>query len=409
MYKRRYLESQIINLSKTFPILLLTGARQVGKTTLLKHISQQTPFLKHHYVSLDEFEIRSLAKNDPGLFLQRFPAPLIIDEIQYAPQLFPYLKAEVERKKKMGSYWLTGSQQFHLMKNVSESLAGRVGIVKLLGISQAEEKEAPFEKCPWSPDRIKVSKDYESISILQIFKKIVRGSFPRLLHRNAPGLDAFYGSYVQTYIDRDLRDLVKVSSLSSFDKFIRVCAARTASVLNLSDLARDSDISVNTAKEWLSLLESGGQIFLLRPYYKNITKRLIKAPKLYFLDTGLVCYLTGWRDSQTASGGAFAGQLFETFLIGEIVKSYLHRGIEPRIFYFRTKEKIEVDLLIEKNGKLLPVEIKLSSSVRSGDIKGITFLKKTNFTIGNGAVLAPTHQACPLSKDLFIIPPDAIS
>ncbi len=271
MYKNRFLESQLINFSRTFPIILLTGARQVGKTTLLKHISQQVSRLRHNYVSLDEFQIRSLAKNDPGLFLQQFPAPLIIDEVQYAPGLFTYLKIEVERKKRMGGYWLTGSQQFHLMKNVSESLAGRVGIVRLFGMSCAEEKERPFKNNPFSPDQIKIGKQYEPLSISEIFRKIIRGTFPRLLHRNAPGLDAFYGSYVQSYIDRDIRDLMKVSSLSNFEKFIRVCASRTASVLNLSDLARDSDISVNTAKEWLSLLEASSQIMLLRPYYKNIT------------------------------------------------------------------------------------------------------------------------------------------
>lgn len=408
MYKNRYLEYEIINISKTFPVVLLTGARQVGKTTLLKHLNQKLS-LKHNYVSLDEFQIRSLAKNDPGLFLQQYPAPLIIDEIQYAPELFSYIKAEVDRGGKMGCYWLTGSQQLHLMKNVSESLAGRVGIVKLLGISQAEEDETVFKKEPFSPEEIKIGKEYGSLSVLKLFKKIIRGSFPRLLHYNAPSLDSFYGSYIQTYIDRDLRDLVKVSSLSNFERFVRVCAGHTASVLNLSDLARDSDISVNTAKEWLSLLESSSQIFLLKPYYKNFTKRLIKAPKLYFLDTGLVSYLTGWRDAQTASKGAFTGALFETFVVSEIIKSYWHRGIEPPIFYFRTKEKLEVDFLIEKNGKLLPIEIKFSSSVNNSDIKGINQLRKNNLPIGDGAVIAQVRQSYPLNKNLFVVSPKAVS
>lgn len=409
MYKNRYLENSIIKLSKTFPIILLTGARQVGKTTLLKHLIQSVGGLKHNYVSLDEFEIRSLAKNDPPLFLEQYPAPLFIDEIQYAPQLLSYLKAEVARRQKMGLYWLTGSQQFQLMKNVSESLAGRVGIARLYGISQAEEAEAAFLKEPWSPLRVKLGKKLAGTSILQIFKAIIRGSFPRLLHRNAPGLDAFYGSYVQTYIDRDLRDLVRVHSLSSFEKFIRICAARTATVLNLSEVARDSDVSVNTAKEWLSLLEASNQIFLLRPYYRNLTKRLVKAPKLYFLDTGLAAYLTGWRDASTSARGAFSGQLFETFVLGEIIKSYWHRGIEPRLFYFRTKDKLEIDLLIEKNGKLLPVEIKLSSSVRLDDAKTILFIKKSGFPIGQAAIVAPVKEMYPLSRDILVVPPSSIS
>ena len=404
MYKNRYLESQIIELSKTFPLVLLTGARQVGKTTMLRFLLQGNKKIKRNYVSLDEFEIRSLAKKDPGLFLQQYPAPLLIDEAQYAPQLFPYLKAEADRRNVMGSYWLTGSQQFNLMRDVSESLAGRVGIARLYGISQAEEEETPFTKEAWTPEKVKLGEKFKSLTVLQIFKKIVRGAFPRLLHRRAPSLDAFYGSYVQTYIDRDLRALVKVSSLSSFERFVKVCAARTASILNLSDLARDSDISVNTAKEWLSLLEASGHIFLLRPYYANITKRLIKAPKLYFLDTGLVSYLTGWRDSVTAAKGAFAGALFETFVLGEIIKSHWHRGIEPRLFYFRTKDKQGVDFLIEKNGKLLPVEVRLSSLVRLREIKGINYLKKTKGLIGKSAVVAPVKEMYLLEKDIFVVP-----
>ena len=409
MYKHRYLENTIITLSKSFPVILVNGARQVGKTTLLQYLTKQTPLLKRRYVSLDEFEIRTLAKNDPALFLQQFPAPLIIDEIQYAPELLPYIKAEVDRTKRMGDYWLTGSQYFHLMKNVSESLAGRVGIVKLLGISYGEGRDIKPRRAPWTPEMIQQEDTDAYVILLNLFREIVRGSFPRLLHKNAPPLDAFYGSYVQTYIDRDLRNLVKVSSLASFEKFIRACAARTASVLNISDLARDGGISVNTAKEWLSLLESAGQIILLQPYYKNLTKRLIKAPKLYFLDTGICAYLTGWRDATTAMRGAFAGPLFETYVISEILKSYWHRGKEPRIFYFRTKEKIEVDLLIEKNGTLFPVEIKLASRIQDEDVKGIRYLQKLKLSVGKGAVIAPVRQTYPLNKDITVAPPTVIN
>lgn len=406
-YIHRYIEPHILALSKAFPVILVTGARQVGKTTLLQHLSARTPRLKRQYVSMDEFEIRALAKNDPALFLEQYPPPLIIDEIQYAPQLLPYIKAMVDKRRRMGEYWLTGSQQFHLMKHVSESLAGRVGIANLFGLSLAEENEQSRAKEPWIPSGMN-KKTLKPFSLLEIFKTIIRGSFPRMIQRNAPSLDAFYGSYVQTYIDRDLRDLVKVSSLSSFEKFVRVCAARTATMLNLSDLARDSDITVNTAKEWLSMLEASRQVFLLLPYYKNITKRLIKAPKMYFLDTGLASYLTGWRDPVIAAKGAFAGQLFETFVVAEIIKSYAHRGKEPRLFYFRTKEKTEVDILIEKNGTLFPVEIKLAARVQADDLKGMDELIKTSARIGSGAIVAAVKEPYPLRRGLMAVPPTMI-
>lgn len=408
LYKERTLGPHILRLSRSFPVVLLTGARQVGKTTLLKHLAGQRR-RKYRYVSLDEFETRTFAKNDPRIFLEQYPAPLIIDEIQYAPQLLSYLKAAVDRGLPMGSYWLTGSQQFHMMKNVSESLAGRVGIARMLGLSQAEEKARSFSKAPWSPGRKADPNPVSSEPILSIFKKIIRGSFPSLFHHNAPSLDSFYGAYIQTYIDRDLRDLVKVSSLSAFEKFVRACAARTASILNLSDLARDSDISVNTAKEWLSLLEAGDQIFLLKPYHRNLSKRLVKAPKLYFFDTGLASYLTGWREPDITAKGAFSGPLFETFVVSEILKSYYHRGLEPRAYYYRTKDGAEVDLLIEKNGILMPVEIKLSSLIRSGDVRGIDHLQKMGFSLGAGAVFAAVHEPYALRRGLSVVPPSSIS
>jgi predicted AAA+ superfamily ATPase len=358
----------------------------------------------HAYVSLDEFENRSSAKRDPGLFLEHNPPPLIIDEIQYAPQLLPYIKTRVDKSGGKCSYWLTGSQQFHLMRDVSESLAGRVAILKLLGFSQAEESKSPPAKEAWTPDSISPTHTYPSISLRQLFKKIVRGSFPRLLLKDAPPLTTFYGSYVQTYIDRDLRDLVRVGSLSSFEKFIRLCAARTAQLLNLSDLARDSDISVNTAKEWLSLLEASGQIYLLKPYYKNVSKRQIKTPKLYFLDTGLVCYLTAWRTVETALRGAMAGALFETFIFAELMKSFLNRGEEPPFWYYRTKEKEEVDILIEKDGKLYPIEIKLSSRITQEDMKGIKSLEKARAPLGKAAFITASPRPYPLAKNAVVVP-----
>jgi len=401
MYKKRHLEQIVLDLSKSFPVILLAGPRQVGKTTLFEHLRKIS---RHTYVSLDEFEIRSSAKNDPGLFLEQYQPPLIIDEIQYAPQLLPYIKARVDKLKGKCSYWLTGSQQFHLMRGVSESLAGRVAILKLLGFSQSEEKGITYSKLPWDPELIDPSGKYSKINLKLLFEKIIRGSFPKLMFKDAPPIETFYGSYVQTYIDRDLRDLVRVGSLASFEKFIRLCAARTAQILNLSDLARDSDISVNTAKEWLSMLETSGHIYLLKPYYKNISKRLIKAPKLYFLDTGLVCYLTGWKSAETALKGAMAGPLFETFILSEIIKGFWNHGQEASLWYYRTKEKEEVDLLIDKNGKLYPVEIKLSSRITDENLKGIKSLERTKTLLGKAIFIDAASVSYLLGNNAISVP-----
>jgi len=406
-YIPRYLAPTILQITRTFPVLLLTGARQGGKTTLLEHISAESAGLARRLVSLDEFEIRTLAKRDPALFLQQYPAPLTIDEIQYAPELLPYIKTAVDRDRTPGQYWLTGSQQFQMMRNVAESLAGRVGIVHLVGLSTAEAGKVPYREHPWIPGQ-KATGTHKPLELLALFEHIIRGSFPRLFHSTPPSLDTFYGSYVQTYIDRDLRDLVRVSSLASFEKFVRICAARTASVLNLSDLARDSDIAVSTAKEWLNLLQAVGQVFLLQPYHTNRIKRLIKSPKLYFLDTGLACYLTGWRNPDVTSRGAFAGPLFETFVVLEILKSYWHRGQEPMAFYYRTKEKYEVDLVIEREGKLLPIEIKLGSRVSAYDLRGIEHLARAGFPLGSGAVIAPVRESYPLREGIMVVPPTVI-
>jgi len=401
MYIKRKLEGPILSLSRQFPVVLISGPRQVGKTTLFERLRKRS---RHAYVSLDEFEFRSTAKADPALFLEKNPPPLIIDEIQYAPQLLPYIKARADRVKGKLSYWLTGSQQFHLMKGVSESLAGRVVILKLGGISLSEEEGNRSIGLLDILEKNRLPAKIRKPQINELFSRIIRGSFPKLIGRDAPPLENFYGSYVQTYIDRDLRDLVRVGSLSSFEKFIRLCAARTAQLLNLSDLARDSDITVKTAKEWLSILEASGHVFLLRPYYRNISKRLIKTPKLYFLDTGLACYLTNWKDPKSAMNGAMAGPLFESFVFSEIIKSFWNRGEEPPLWYYRTKEKEEVDVLIDVNGKLYPIEIKLSSKISDHDLRGINSLKRTKMPLGKAIFINASASAYPLKEGIEAFP-----
>ena len=351
MYVNRALEPTISQVNRQFPIMLLTGARQVGKTTLLEHLSTE----RRARVTLDDPLVLSLAKSDPALFLQRFPPPVLIDEIQYAPELLPHIKMLADRSGESGLFWLTGSQQFHLMRGISESLAGRVAILHLLGLSRLELLGLGLRSSPFLPtsEQIAARTTLASPLGLQALYEIIwRGSLPRVgLHQEVePGL--FWSSYVQTYLRRDMRDLARVGDELAFLRFLRAAAARTAQLLNLSDLARDADVSPNTAKSWLSILETSGIVYLLEPYHTNVTQRLVKAPKLYFLDTGLVAYLTQWATPQTLEAGAMSGAVLETWVIGELVKSYYHHGRTPPFYYYRDRDGRE-DRLANRAGRRL--------------------------------------------------------
>ena len=407
MYRNRYLESFIKKITKSFPVILLTGPRQVGKTTLLEYLGKkETPH--RNYVSLDEFGPRTLANEEPELFLERHKPPLIIDEIQYAPGLLQRLKMLVDRTKKNGQYWLTGSQHFTLMQGVSESLAGRVAIIKLLGFSQGEEYKINNVGMAFKPDDF-IAKPINGLSgVDAVFNRIIRGTFPRFIHKEAPPVQTYYGSYLQTYVERDVRSLAKVTNLSAFEKFLRLAAARVGQLLNLSDLARDAQIAVSTAKEWLSILEASFQVYLLRPYFNNISKRQIKTPKLYFLDTGLVCYLTGWHNSEATSQGAMAGNLLENYVIVEIIKSYWHRGLEAPIWLWRTKDGCEVDIIIEDSGQLSPVEIKMSMRPDKNMLKGIYSLRKSYKNVGHASVVCLVKNQYPFDRDIDIVPVSCI-
>lgn len=404
MYKKRYLEKAVKEIGRSFKVLYLAGPRQVGKTTLLKHLAKNH---KLNYISLDDMDVRKLAQDDPALFLQKNPPPLFIDEVQYAPELFPYIKINVDRKDENGQYWLTGSQQFSIMKNVKESLAGRVGILNLLGFSLAEDRQIKWHNQPFSPGRRLVTAT--ALNINAIFRQIVRGSFPVLTHKDAPTLSAFYNSYLQTYIDRDLRDIFNISKISDFHKFLSLCAARTGQVLNISELARDAGVSVHAAREWLGILEASFQIYLLQPYYRNISKRLIKSPKLYFMDTGLAAFLTKWKTPETLLSGAMSGAFFETFVVTEIIKSYWFRGEEAPLYYFRDKEKHEIDLLIEQEGKLYPIEIKLSARTNLSDLDNIRYLRRKLKNIVTGAIINAGQTHLPIDRETIMIPASLIS
>lgn len=398
MYRYRTLEGFFKKANRQFPVLMITGPRQVGKTTFLKHISEK----KRMYVSLDDPNICLLAKQDPHLFLQRYTAPVLIDEIQYAPELLPVIKSIVDQEKKPGMVWLTGSQQFHLMRGVSESLAGRVGIINLLGFS-FRELCSKTNALPFELKRSKlvgIKDDATVFSLKKTYDLIWRGSFPDIALNKAKDWELFYSSYLQTYLQRDVRALTQVGNEMSFIRFLRAAAARTGQLLNISDMARDADVSSVTAKNWLSILESSGIVYLLEPYFNNISKRFIKAPKLYFIDTGLCSYLTQWSSPQTLEAGAMSGAIFETAVVIEIIKSFWHAGRRAPIYFYRDKDSKEIDLLIIEDDVIYPVEIKKTMSPDKSAVRHFSVLNKLKKKIGRGVVICLTPDILPITENI---------
>lgn len=404
MLIERTIKNTLLNASLTFPIVLVTGPRQVGKTTLLETCAEKN----RNYVTLDDHEQRLLAQNDPALFLQHHTPPLIIDEIQYAPELFQAIKISVDQKKTNGLYWLTGSQKFQLMQHITESLAGRVAIIELQGFAQSEINHQANNLLPFLPteewlNNAKTNKP-EPLLVGQLFNLIWRGSYPRIINEPEISTNLFYNSYLQTYIQRDVRAITHVSDEKAFRDFIRAVAARTSQLLNYAKLSRDVGIDQKTVKSWLSILETSGLIYLLQPYHNNLSKRLLKTPKMYFLDTGLCRYLTQWSTPETLESGALSGAILETFVISELLKSYWYNGLTPFFYFYRDKDQKEVDFLIEQNNKLHPIEIKKSATPGLSAIKNFSVLKKLDKDIGTGAVLCLKETDVPISSEVYIIP-----
>lgn len=365
-----------MKINETFKVLLVTGPRQTGKTILLKSIMPDGM----NYVTLDDKILREQAKEDPALFLEEHPAPLFIDEVQYAPDLFSYIKIKVDNSNEYGQYWLTGSQQFYLMKNASESLAGRVGIVNLnsftyLEIVKNENKEI------FDPSKLKKE---ENLNVNDVFEVIFRGGMLEFYKNADVDRELYFKSYINTYIEKDIRELLEVNKLSSFRKFMVSVASRVGEQLNYTDIALDAGVSVPTVTSWMSILVVSGIVYLLEPFTSSELKRLTHIPKIYFMDSGLAAYLAGWESARDLQLSSVSGHYLENFIVSEIVKSYNAKGKVPNISYYRDKEQNEIDLVFYKSNTLYPFEIKKTASPNRSMIKNFKVLEKGNKEVGNG-------------------------
>lgn len=401
-YIARNLEKVVLEVTKEYPVVLVTGPRQVGKTTMLQKLMEGTD---RNYVSLDDLNERNLAKTDPEMFLQLHKPPILIDEVQYAPELFAYIKIHVDKYHNAGDFWLAGSQVFKLMSGIQESLAGRVAVLSLTSLSQAEICGGEMQ--PFTLDIEELSarqKERTEADTGVIFDRIFRGSMPAIVSEKNSNSQTFYSSYLTTYIERDVRKLSDAIDSLKFLHFITAVAARCGQILNIAEIARDADINQKQAKNWLGVLETLGLIFYLHPYSNTMLKRLVKTPKLYFYDTGLVCYLTKWSSAETLQSGAMNGAILENYVVAEIRKTYLNCGKDLYMYYYRDKDAREIDIILEHDGVLNPIEIKKSANPGSELIKVFKLLDKSSAKRSKGAVVCMKPELSAIDRENYIIP-----
>ena len=401
-YIVRNLEKVVLEVTEEYPVVLVTGPRQVGKTTMLQKLMEGT---ERSYVTLDDLNERNLAKTDPELFLQLHKPPVLVDEVQYAPELFTYIKIWVDEHHHAGDFWLTGSQVFKLMNGVQESLAGRVAVLSLTSLSQAELCGGKMEPFTVALDSLAARKKERSKADTRaVFDRIFKGSMPAMVSGQTKNSQIFYSSYLSTYIERDVRELSSAIDSLKFLQFMTAVAARCGQMLNVSDITKDADINQKQVKDWLTILETLGIIFYLHPYSNNLLKRLVKTPKLYFYDTGLVCYLTKWSSAETLESGAMNGAILENYVVAEIRKTYLNSGKEPFMYYYRDKDAREIDVVLEHDGVLNPIEIKKSSNPGSELVKVFGLLDKSSTPRSKGAVLCMKPELTAIDRDNYIVP-----
>ena len=402
-YIKRAMESSILKASTQYPVVMVCGQRQTGKSTMLRHIAESDRVC----VSFDKLETRRLAQNDPALFFETYGHKLLIDEFQRVPSILIAIKDIVDNaiyngEDPNGMFWLTGSQKFVMMKNISETLAGRVALFTMLPLSQREIDG--MDSSPFVPEvEALKTRSYEKKTLSSIFELIFQGGMPKLFSDKTLDRDLYFASYMDTYIERDVSALEQVGKLDEFRALVTYLAANTAQELKYDSISKEIGVSAPTVKEWVTILERSGIVYILRPYYSNISKRLIKTPKCYFLDTGLAAYLTRWPTYETLMNGNAAGAFFETFVVGEILKSYYNSGKEPNIYYYRDIDKKEIDLIMLGAGQIYPIEIKKSKTPSEPD-KNFSVLEKLGLKVMPGLILCMADEFFPLKRDLWLCP-----